>query len=510
MINRRNLLIGSSAFAIGAGIRESFAEETPQYGGTLNVAFESDTKTLDPTFSINFSERQPLYLIYNTLLDLKADFSVGPELAEAWEFRDEGSSLVLHLRKGVRFHDGTDFNAEAVKFNFDRRLDQKLASPQRGQLKEIVNRAEVLDPYTAVLRLKGPSPSLLGMLAQREGFMVSPTAAAKYGNDLATNPVGTGPFLFKEWVPGNRLVVEKNPNYWQSGKPYLDRIVFGDITNTAVAIQRLLTGEADYASALSPIDVRQLENRKAIRLDQSAVGRWYSLQWQMNTKPFDNPKFRQAVAHAIDRKRIVDIVMNGKAAIADSPTPKALWWSDQNLKGYDYDPAKAKALLAEAGFGGGVEVSLSAPQISLLQQVDQLVQEQLKAVGITAKLDPVAQSDWYPRVATFAINFTPMRWSQRPDPDGLFTLLFASDGAGNSTRYANPEVDTLINKGRTLTDQEERQKLYDKVQELILADLPYVPLFFSYEFAAMRENVKNHKWVADEIPRLRDIWKAKA
>lgn len=510
MFNRRNFLVTSSALALVLGSRHSYAEDVPQYGGTLNVAFASDTKTLDPTFSINFSERQPLYLLYNTLLALKSDFSVGPELAETWELQDNGRSLILKLRKGVKFHDGTDFNAEAVKFNLDRRLDEKLNSPQRGQLKGILVGTKVIDPYTVALQLKGPSPGLLGMLAQREGFMVSPAAAEKFGKDLATNPVGTGPFIFKEWVTGNRLVVEKNPNYWEPGKPYLDRVVFSDISNTAVAIQRLLTGEADYACALSPIDVRQIENRPAIRLDPSPVGRWYALQWQLNTKPFDNLKFRQAVAHAIDRKRIVDIVMGGKGSISNSPTPNTLWWANRDLAGYDYDPAKAKSLLAEAGYPNGVEVSLSAPQIALLQQVDQLVQEQLKAVGITVKLEPVAQSDWYPRVVQFAINFTPMRWSQRPDPDGLYTLLFSTGGAGNSTRYSSPEVDKLLNSARELTDQGQKQQLYRQVQKIILDDLPYVPLFFSIEYAAMRENVRNHKWLPDEIPRLRDIWKAKS
>lgn len=506
LTQRRVFLATLAAAALLAG--PANAEEEPRYGGTLTVAFASDTKTLDPTFSINFSERQPLYLIYNTLLALRPDFSVAPELAESWEVLDGGRRLVLRLRRGVKFHDGTDFDAAAVKFNFDRRMDERLNSPQRGQLREVVDAVEATDPQTVTLRLKGPSPNLLGMLAQREGFMVSPAAAGRYGADLATHPVGTGPFVFKEWVPGNRLVVEKNPAYWEAGKPYLDRIVFSDITNTAVAIQRLLTGEADYASALSPIDVRQIESRRNIRLDPSAVGRWYALQWQVDKPPFDNPKLRQAVAHAINRKRIVDIVMSGRAAVSNGPTPDALWWSAPDLKGADYDPAKAKALLAEAGYPNGVELTLSAPQIALLQQVDQLVQEQLKAVGITVRLEPVAQGDWYPRVVQLAINFTPMRWSQRPDPDGLMTLLLHSAGAGNSTRYSNPEVDALIDRARGLADQAERQRLYRQVQGIAMRDLPYVPLFFSLEFAAMRDSVRNHVWIADEIPRLRDLWKA--
>jgi peptide/nickel transport system substrate-binding protein len=482
---------------------------SPQYGGTLTVAFASDTKTLDPLFSVNFSERQPLYLIYNTLLALKSDFSVGPELAERWETSEDGKRVVLHLRRGVKFHDGTDFDAEAVKFNLDRRMDEKVGSPQRAQLVEIVQAVEAIDPVTVAIILKSPSPSLLGMLAQREGFMASPAAIRKYGTTFATNPVGTGPFIFKEWTPGRRIVVEKNPAYWEPGKPYLDGVVLADITNSVVGVQRLITGEADYMSALSPIDIRQIENRRDIKLDPSAVGRWYALQWQVDKPPFNNEKLRQAVAHAIDRKRIVDIVMSGKSPIAEGLTPPALWWFDPDLRSPSYDPAKAKALLAEAGYPNGIELVLSIPQITLLQQVDQLVQEQLKAVGITVRLEPVSQSDWYPRLVQGAINFSPIRWSQRPDPDGLFTVLLQSDGFANSTKYKNPEFDALLDKARNAKDMAERKTLYRAAERLVVRDLPYVPLFFSVEYAAMRSNVMNHVWVADEIPRFRDVWKAK-
>jgi peptide/nickel transport system substrate-binding protein len=499
----------AALLALSTGLSSmSMAEEVPRRGGVLNVAFASDTKTLDPTFSVNFSERQPLYLIYNTLLALKPDFSIAPELAERWEVADDGRRVVLHLRSGVKFHDGTDFDAAAVKYNLDRRMDPSINSPQRGPLVEIIDGIDVVDPKTVVLRLKQPSPNLLGMLAQREGFMVSPAAAEKLGKDLSVRPVGTGPFVFKEWVPGNRLVVERNPAYWEKDKPYLDGVTFRDISTTAVSIQRLLTGEADYTSALSPIDIRQIEKNKAITLDPSKVGRWYALQWQVDKPPFNNPKLRQAIAHAIDRKRIVEIVMSGRAPLANSPTPNSLWWAAPDIPGYNYDPAKAKALLAEAGYPNGLEVALSTPQVALLQQINQLVQEQLKAVGITARLEPVSQSDWYPRVIQFAINFTPMRWAQRPDPDGILSLLFDTKGAGNSTRYSNPEVDALLAKARNLVDPDQRRPLYQKVQQIISDDLPYVPLFFSVEYAAMRSNVRGHEWIADEIPRLRDVWKA--
>jgi peptide/nickel transport system substrate-binding protein len=503
------VLGGFGAAILWGGPAAAQAPAQPQKGGVLTVAFASDTKALDPAFSVNFSERQPLYLIYNTLLALKPDLTMAPELAERWETSADGRKLTLHLRRGVKFHDGTEFDASAAKFNLDRRLDPAVASPQRAQLADIIASVEAPDPATLVINMKKPSPSILGMLAQREGFVASPAAIQRFGKDFTTNPVGTGPFVFKEWTPGQRLVVERNPNYWESGKPYLDGVIFADITNTVVGVQRLITGEADYISALSPLDIRQIESRRDIKLDPSVVGRWYGLQWQLDRPPFNEPKVRQAVAHAIDRKRIVDIVMSGKAPVAEGLTPPALWWFDSALRGPAYDPARARTLLAEAGHANGLKVGLSNPQINLLQQMNQLVQEQLKAVGIDVTLEPVAQSDWYPRLVQGAINFSPIRWSQRPDPDGLFTILLQSDGFANSTKYKNPEFDAILEKARNSTDTGQRKALYQEAERLMVRDLPYVSLFFSAEYAAMRSNVMNHVWIGDEIPRFRDVWKAR-
>ncbi|MCW3474743.1 ABC transporter substrate-binding protein [Limobrevibacterium gyesilva] len=508
---RRDLLKAMAMTPIfGAGLAQAqpSAADKPQYGGTLTVALQNDAKSLDPTFQINFSERQPLYLIFNTLVGLAPDFTILPELAERWETSGDGRRLVLHLRGGVKFQDGTPFNAGAAKWNLDRRMDAKVNSPSRLPLLELISSIEAPDDNTLVLNLKGPAPSLLGMLAQREGFMISPQSAEKYGDAVGQNPVGTGPFVFKEWSPGARIVVEKNPNYWEGGKPYLDRIVFVLTSNSAVGIPRLITRELDFVGALSPLDIRPLEKQSGIKLAQSPGSRWLALQMRVDRPPFDNLKLRQAMAHAIDRQRLINIVMDGKATIADGFTPPGLWWFDPALRSYPYDPAKAKALLAEIGPMPGLELALSTQPVALYQQISQLAQEQLKAIGLTVKLQPVSVSDWYPQLIQGAINFLPIRWTQRPDPDGLFTYLFHGKSAANTSRYVNPEVDSLLDKARGLSDQSERARLYREAQALMTHDLPYIPLFFSIEFAAMRDNVRNFTWVADEIPRFREVWKA--
>jgi peptide/nickel transport system substrate-binding protein len=257
----------------------ALAQGSPQAGGTLNVGLPSDSKTMDPIFSVQFTERQVLYLVFNTLVRFGPDFSIYPELAESWQIEDGGKRVTFKLREGVQFHDGTPFDAAAVKWNIDRRLDSAVASPQRDQLVPIIDSVNVIDARTVAFVLKAPYAGLLSLLGERPGFMLSPTASEKLGKDFGNAPVGTGPFVFKEWVRGSHMTVERNPKYWEASKPYLDRIVFRDISGAVVGLQRLVTGEVDFVADLSPQDVKQLQGRSGIALAPITVGRWYSLQW---------------------------------------------------------------------------------------------------------------------------------------------------------------------------------------------------------------------------------------
>ena len=505
---RRRLMLPFVAVAIAlvnsAGL--AAAQTNPQRGGTLNIGFPSDSKTLDPTFSVQFTEREVLYLVYNTLVRFGPDFSIQPELATNWTIDGEGKRITFNLRSGVKFQDGTPFNADAVKWNIDHRLDPKVASSQRQQLSPIIESVEVTDPSTVVFHLKEPSPGLLSLLGERPGFMISPAAAAKYGPDLGNHPVGTGPFVFKEWVKGSDIVLERNPDYWDQGKPYLDKIVFRDISDSVVGIQRLLTGEVDYVGEISPQEVRQIEGRPGIALYPITVGRWYSLQWHVYEPPFNNEKLRQAVAYAIDKDRINEILMGGKGKISQGPTPEGLWWYDPKIKSYPHDPEKAKALLAEAGYPNGFQFVLSTPQVAVFQQLNQLLQEQFASVGIKVRLEPVASSEWYDRVVKRATNFTPTRWTQRPDPDGLLYILFDKSGYANTTGYDNERVNQLLEQARSTYDREVRKGMYDEVQSILAKDVPMLPLFSSVEYAALSEQVKGFEWIPDQIPRFRDLW----
>lgn len=509
-MKRRAVLTGLGAAAFGvpaAGLAQG--GDTPRRGGTLTIGFLDNTRTLDPTFSIQLSERQSLYLIYDTLVAMDADFSLKPELAKSWRIENDGHRYVLELQEGVKFHDGTDFNAEAAKWNIDRRLDEEVASPQRAQLRPAIDNVEVVSAHVVAVNLRNPHPGLLADLADRAGCMISPTAAHRLGRDFARNPVGTGAFVFKEWVQNTAITVERNPNYWQRGLPYLDRVVFRTVPNRVIGIQRLLVGEIDFVDGLEPDLLRQLERgRDSVVSRRNPSGRWWALQYQVDKPPFDNPRLRQAIAYALDRDRLVQLTMDGQAALANGPTPEGVWWSSPDTVIYNHDPARARVLLREAGIAPSTTLTLSTPSDPLSRKVNQLVAEQLGAVGLQVTLAPVAASESYARVVQRAINFTPISWTQRADPDGLFYILFHSRGFANTTGYSNPEVDRLLDEARRIQDRPARAHLYAAAKEQIQRDLPYIFLYFSAEFSAASRRINGVVTMPDQVPRFRAAWKA--
>jgi peptide/nickel transport system substrate-binding protein len=505
LIGRRQALAGVAGGMVAGNAARA---QAPTRGGTLTVGLANDAKTYDPIFSVQFTERYVLYLAFDTLVRYGPDFSIRPELAESWETSADGGRIVFTLRQGVKFQDGTPFDAAAVKWNIDQRLDEKVNSPQRQVLAPIVASVDVVDPYHVAFNLVTPSPVLFSLLGERVGFMVSPTAWRQRGPAFGGQPIGTGAFVLKEWTRGSRVVLERNPNYWRAELPYLDRIVVQDLAGSIIGVQRLLTGEIDYVDQLTPSDILPIEKRDGIVLKPIKVGRWYFLQWHVNEPPFDNPKLRRAFAHAIDRGRLNEITMRGQGTVSNGPTPEGLWWYDPALKSRAYDPARAKVLLTEAGYANGFEYVLSTPQVTVFQQINQLLQEQLGAVGIKVRLQPVAASEWYARVVSGTTNLTPTRWTQRADPDGLLYILFHSKGFANTMNYRNDRVDALLDQARTVYDTGTRKQLYAEAQRLIVDDLPMVPLIFGAEYAALRVQVNGFEWIPDEIPRFRDLWKS--
>lgn len=493
------LLLGS----LGTGPTGARAQG-PVMGGTLRVGLDAGAKSFDPHFSLQWPERYVMYAVYNTLVGLDKDLNVIPELAKSWDISRDGRTITFHLQTGVKFHDGTDFDAEVVRWNIERIKDPKNKSPQRLVL-DAIERVEVVDKATVRLHLREPFSPLLPSLAIYPGFIVSPAAVAKYGADFPRHPVGTGPFRFVEWVTDSRVVLERFGGYWAKGKPYLDRIEFRIVPDPTVRTVMLRSGELDLTDGIKARDIPTLEADPNVRLAKLDSLRFTGLQWRVDQPPFDNKALRQAIACAIDRKQIKEAIYSGTGRVATHPDGGG-WWYDLTIQGCDANPELAKKKLAEAGHPNGFRHRFSVSNTADEVLLTELIQQQLAKAGIQMDLELVNPAERYARVIEGKINWTHTFWSPRPDPHIRFYNLFHSKGFDNTTKYSNPEVDKLLAEAAATYDVKARKALYNRLERIIVDDAPYVFLHWPQITAGMNRRVQNFVWIPDLILRVRELW----
>jgi len=493
------LLVLAPAFPVDA--------QGPVRGGTLRIGWIPAAKTLDPHYSVEFSERYVCYLVFNTLVGLDRGFNVVPELARAWQVSPDGKRVTFQLQRGVKFHDGTDFNAEAVKWNIERILNPENKSPQRAPLEPAIAAVTVADPHTVVFELKKPFAPLLAALAERPGFVVSPTAAKQLGQEFGQRPVGTGPFRLVEWVRDSQVTLERFPDYWEKGKPYLDRVVYRVVPDPTVRLTMVRTGEVDIATDVDAKDIPGLRGDAALVVSEmKPAARWTALQWRVDEPPFNNKALRQAIALAIDRNELRDVLLRGFGEPARGPVSPGLWWSDPAFRGIGHDVEAARKKLAEAGHANGFRAKFVVENTPQWIRQTELLQAQLQKINVSLDIEPVSPADAYSRIVQKKTNWTHTRWTQRADPNGLLYILFHSKGHANTTGYNNPKVDELLDQAAAIYDTERRRALYYAAERTITDDVPYVFLNYTAEFAVMNRKVQNWGWVPDLIPRFRDLW----
>jgi len=503
----RSAIAVVSLLAVLAAAAAPAGAQTPARGGTLRVGWIADAKTLDPHYSVQFSERYVLYMVFNTLVGLDRAFNVVPELARAWQVSPDGKRVTFQLQRGVKFHDGSDFTADVVKWNVERILDPQNKSPQRSQLEPAVAAVTVVDPHTVVFELKKPYAPLLAALAERPGFIVSPAAVKRAGPDFDRHPVGTGPFRFVEWVADSQVTLERFPDYWDKGKPYLDRIVFRIVPDPTVRLTMVRTGEVDIATDVDAKDVPALQGEAALRVSEmKPPARWTALQWHVDEPPFNNKALRQAIALAIDRSELKDVLLRGFGEPARGPVVPGLWWFDPGFRGFGLDVEQAKRKLAEAGYPNGFRHKFVVENTPQWIRQAELLQAQLQKINVTMDLEPVNTADAYALIVQRKTNWTHTRWTQRADPSGLLSILFHSKGFANSTGYKNPRVDELLDRAAAIYEPERRKPLYQEAERVIVDDVPYVFLNYTTEFAVMSRKVQNWGWIPDLIPRFRELW----
>jgi peptide/nickel transport system substrate-binding protein len=492
-----------------AGVQASPAAQAqpaagqPRRGGTLRAGYWQEHKTLDPHLSLQVNERWLMYAVYNTLVGTDEQFNPQPELAESWSNPDPKTYL-FKLRQGVKFHDGTDFDAAAVKWNIDRLKDPATKSPRINDV-AVVQSVEVVDRDTVKFNLSQPYAPLLAVLMDRPGFMVSPSAVQKLGPDFGRNPVGTGPFKFVQWTEGQGVTVERNPSYWNPAEPYLDRIEFRVVTDPTVRVTMLRSGELDLIDRIDSKDVATIRENPNLKLLQFNGGAWFGWQWWVDKPPFDNQLLRQAIAWGINREALGKIQWNGYGRIPPGPVTIP-WAGGDAIQPIGYDPAKARSLLAQAGRGGGFEETLTVRGQPEDTRLGELIQAQLADLGVKVNLATISPNEWTAAQQERQINWTTTSWTQRADPDGLLSLLVKTKGTANTLGYSNPQVDDLLAKAAAIYDREQRRPLYQQIMQIVVDDAPFVYLWQPAYFYGTAKQVEGVPDIPDNILRVRGIW----
>jgi peptide/nickel transport system substrate-binding protein len=477
------------------------ANPSPKAGGTLKVAQESEITTLDPTKSRLLVEREIYYNLYDSLLTMDTKTNIQPGLATKWDTSDP-KNISFTLRAGVKFHDGTDFDATAVKWNIERHLTDK--DSQRKSELASVQSVEVKDPLNVVFHMKLVDGTLLAQLVDRAGMMMSPKAVQAAGAEFGSKPVGggTGPFMFVEWKRDDHLTLAKNPNYWRKGLPYLDGITYYSKNDQNAMFASLKTGDIDFGRGFAAKDI------DAIKADSNLVYKdipsfaFLGIELNEARPPFNDIAKRKAVATAIDRAAILKNVNFNIGVVSYGPISPTSWAYDPNEKIFDKaDPDKAKSLAT------GFSFTLKVGDTPDATQAGQLIQSQLAKAGITVQIESkkfnLLTQD------TLSGNFEAafVGWSGRLDPDGNMYQWFHTGGSNNDAKYSNPQVDKMLEDARTTVDQSKRKQLYQDAQKQLVGDAAYV--FTTHGVAAQvsTKHVQNFTVYPDAINRFVDVWK---
>ncbi len=519
-LTRRTLLAAAtSTLALGTLAAPALAQTPP---GVLIVGQIAEPKSLDPAAVTAVNDFRILVNVYEGLVRYApGTLEVEPGLAESWEISEDGTEYTFTLREGVTFHDGTPLNAEAVKFNFDRMLNEDHPYHNTGPFPlafffGAVEETEAVDDRTVKFKLNAPYAPFLSNLAYPTGLIVSPAAVKAHGADFGRNPAGTGPFKFAEWRSNEAVVIEKNADYW--GDPAgTDAVVFRPITDANTRVAEMLAGGIDMMVEVPPTSLSQFQSDGFSVAEQAGPHVWFLI---LNAKegPFADKRVRQAANYAINKEAIVNDVLEGTAEVAAGPTPPAFAWAyNADLDPYPYDPEKAKALIAEAG-AEGAELTFYVTEggSGMLDPVPMgtAIQADLKAVGFDVKIETYEWNTFLGEVnpgLEGKADMAEMAWMTN-DPDTLPFLALRTEawpdkGGFNSGYYSNPKVDELLEAARVATDQAERARLYQQMQVIVQEDAPWVFVANWKQNAVTSDRVENFRLEPSFLLQLQDVVK---
>ncbi len=493
-VSRRDLLRLAGGAGAGAVIGMPAAssvlaqEGTPavEGSGNLIIGKAQEAVGLDPALVTAASSFQILAPVYEQLVGFNAENQPQPELAKSWETPDD-KTFVFQLREGVTFHNGSPLTAADVKHSFERILDPATNSPWLSQFEPIAS-IETPDDRTVRINLKQPYGPLLATLSSDYAAIVPQNAG-----DLQTTMTGTGPFMLSEYTRDTRTVMGANPGYWEAGLPGLAQVTYQILPDEAARLAAIRTGEIGLTSLADPAAVSLASREEGIQVVTQETTDYYLLGINCQRPPFDNVKVRQALSLAVDRQALLDAVFFGEGSVTGPIVPTLGPWGTpvDQLPLHTPDPEQAKALLAEAGLGSGFEMSiLASPFYPEFINIALVLQSQLQEVGITVTLDQVEWGTFIDRwknrdFATF-VSYN----GSGNDPDRALYPVFHTGGSVNAFQFSDPEVDRLLEEGRSTVDPAQRQEIYRQVEAKIAEAAPGLFLFTRTAYFALRDHVQ--------------------
>jgi peptide/nickel transport system substrate-binding protein/oligopeptide transport system substrate-binding protein len=500
----------------------------PRGASVLRFASNDDVPTLDPAAGYDNASWTFEQEIFDTLVRYgDADVELHPDVANFWESSPDGTVFTFHLRNDVRFTNGRAVSSDDFKYEIERVIDPATLSKGTEYFQTIVgagdfaaHRAthvhgiETPDPQTIIFRLTGPDPIFPHKLAMPFASAVPREEVAKWGEDFSRHVVGSGPFKLKEWIGGQRLVIEKNPDYFIKGEPRLDGIVEMVGVNGELEWLKFESGEIDLVEAIPPSEFPYVMKTPALRkltLNKSTVRTDYlGLNCQM--PPFTDIRVRRAFNYAIDKKKLV-AVLNGRGLVAKGVLPPNLPGYDPEVRGYDYDPTKARALLEEAHFPRGLKPTMwfRADQTEVM--LGESIQQDLALVGVQISLKPVA---WGPLLEAIRqpknVEMFLSAWeADFPDPENFLSVLLSRKqfGSNNDAFYTDPEVEKLLDEASPMTDMTKRYALYDQAQKIIIDDAPWVFLYHPVAYVICKPWVHDYIMNGMRPTRFEKVWLSK-
>ncbi|WP_209121796.1 glutathione ABC transporter substrate-binding protein [Alkalihalobacillus sp. BA299] len=472
--------------------KESDQDKVTKDGGTLVIVRLSDAENLDHHFMSTINSASITHSkIYEGLVGRDKNADIKPLLAEEWMQLDD-TTWEFKLRNDVTFHDGTAFNADAVKATFDRLLDPDVGSP-RAVVFKMVKEVKVVDEFTVQFILSEPFSPLLSILASHEGGIISPTAIEKYGKNIIQEPIGTGPFVFDSWTPGQEIVFHKNETYW-GAEPKVDKVVFKVVPEETTRISMLETGEAHIAEPLSVtmMDTVEASNNSEVYRSEG-FGTEY-IGFNVQDPLFEDVRVRKAIAHAVEMDSIIEGVFNNIGKKANSVLGSKVFGYHPDMKAYEYNLNEAKRLLAEAGYPNGFETTLKTMDSKERINLAEVLQSQLKGIGIKVNIQVLEYSTFVEQANRGDSEMFILSWRNATgDADYNQYNLFHTNSqgpSGNTFFYSNEEVDRLIEAARAEKDQDKRIELYAEAQELEMEDAVYIPVRVIENMAAVSKSVK--------------------